>query len=135
VTDLVSQLATLTRLRHLNLSDRRSRWPRSRRSPRCPTCSGSACGTRRIARGRCRRVAQTVTSLDLSNTHIGDRTLAALAKLPNLRRLYVSDTAVTPAGLASFKQQRPATVVSWGVRPEPREPLVGSTKARGAYTE
>lgn len=78
---------------------------------------------------------QSVTSLDLSNTGIGDRTLAALAKLPRLQRLYISDTAVTPAGVAAFKQQRPSTVVSWGMRPEPREPLVGSTKARGAYTE
>src|SRR5688572_2900267 len=78
---------------------------------------------------------QSVTSLDLSNTGIGDRTLAVLAKLPHLQRLYVSDTAVTADGIAAFTQQRPSTVVSWGVRPEPREPLVGSTKPRGAYTE
>ncbi|RPI57090.1 MAG: hypothetical protein EHM55_03075 [Acidobacteria bacterium] len=78
---------------------------------------------------------QSVTSLDLSNTGIGDRTLVALTKLPNLQRLYISDTAVTPGGLAAFKQQRPSTVVSWGIRPEPKEPLVGSTKPRGAYTE
>ena len=78
---------------------------------------------------------QSVTSLDLSNTAIGDRTLTALAKLPNLQRLYISDTAVTADGVAAFTQQRPSTVVSWGVRPEPREPLVGSTKPRGAYTE
>ena len=70
---------------------------------------------------RCRGI----TSLDLSNTGIGDRTLMALAKLPNLQRLYVSDTAVTSDAVAAFKQQRPSTVVSWGVRPEPREPLVG----------
>jgi Leucine-rich repeat (LRR) protein len=78
---------------------------------------------------------KSVTSLDLSNTGIGNQTLAALAKLPNLQRLYISDTAVTADGVAAFKQQRPSTVVSWGVRPEPREPLVGSTKPRGAYTE
>ena len=78
---------------------------------------------------------QTVTSLDLSNTGIGDQTLAVLAKLPLLQRLYVSDTSVTADGVAAFRQQRPSTVVSWGVRPEPREPLVGSTKPRGAYTE
>jgi Leucine-rich repeat (LRR) protein len=77
----------------------------------------------------------SVTSLDISNTRIGDRTLAALAKLPRLQRLYVSDTAVTAGGVAAFRQQRPSTLLSWGTRPEPREPLVGSTKARGAYTE
>ena len=76
-----------------------------------------------------------VQSLDLSNTGIGDRSLAALSRLPNLQRLYVSDTAVTADGIAAFKQQRPAVMVSWGVRPQPKEPLVGSTKARGAYTE
>ena len=78
---------------------------------------------------------QKVTSLDLSNTGVGDRTLIALAKLPHLERLYIRDTAVTADAVAAFKQQRPATVVSWGVRPEPREPLEGTTKARGAYTE
>ncbi len=78
---------------------------------------------------------QGVTSLDLSNTAIGDRTLTALAKLPKLQRLYISDTAVTEGGITAFKQQRPSTVVSWGIRPEPKEPLAGSTKPRGAYTE
>ena len=78
---------------------------------------------------------QSVTSLDLSNTAVGDATLAALAKLPHLQRLYVSDTAVTADGIAAFKARRPSAVVSWGVRPEPREPLAGSTKPRGAYTE
>ncbi len=78
---------------------------------------------------------KSLTSLDLSNTGIGDRVLAALAKLPNLQRLYVSDTAVTASGLAAFQQQRPKAIVSWGIRPEPREPLVGTTKPRGAYTE
>lgn len=77
----------------------------------------------------------SVTSLDLSNTGIGDRTLMALATLPHLQRLYISDTAVTSDAVAAFRQQRPSTAVSWGVRPEPREPLEGSTKARGAYIE
>ena len=78
---------------------------------------------------------QSVTSLDLSNTGIGDRTMMALAKLPKLQRLYVTDTAITQASVTAFKQQRAATVVSWGSRPAPKEPLVGTTKARGAYTE
>lgn len=78
---------------------------------------------------------QRVTSLDVSNTGIGDRTLASLVTLPHLNRLYISDTAVTAQAIAAFKQQRPSTVISWGIRPAPREPLVGSTKPRGAYTE
>jgi hypothetical protein len=78
---------------------------------------------------------QNLTRLDLSNTRVGDETLNALAKLPKLQHLYVSDTAVTPAAVAAFKQQRASAVVSWGTRPEPREPLAGSTKPRGAYTE
>jgi len=78
---------------------------------------------------------QNVSSLDLSNTGIGDRTMTALAKLPNLKRLYISDTAVTQDGFVAFEKQRPSVVVSWGTRPEPKEPLVGSTKPRGAYTE
>ena len=78
---------------------------------------------------------QSLTSLDLSNTGIGDRTLTSLAKLPKLQKLYVTDTAVTPDGLAAFKQRRSSAVVSYAVRPEPKEPLVGTTKPRGAYTE
>ena len=60
---------------------------------------------------------------------------AALAKLPKLQRLYVSDTAVTQEGVAAFKQQRAAAVVSWGTRPPPKEPLVGTTKARGRMND
>ena len=78
---------------------------------------------------------QNLTSLDLSNTGVGDRTLTSLAKLPKLQKLFLTDTAVTPAGLAALKQQRSSMVVSYGMRPEPKEPLVGSTKPRGAYTE
>ena len=64
-----------------------------------------------------------LTSLDLSNTPVGDETLARLAKLSNLRRLYLSETKVTPEGLAAFRKQRPASVVSGGARPAPRVPL------------
>jgi internalin A len=68
-----------------------------------------------------------LTSLDLSNTGIGDATLAGLAKLPSLRRLYVSETRVTPEGVAAFRTQHPACVVSWGTRPAPRVPLSAGT--------
>ena len=64
-----------------------------------------------------------LTSLDLSNTSIGDATLARLAKMSALRRLYVSETRVTAAGLAAFRAQRPACVVSAGARMAPRVPL------------
>jgi hypothetical protein len=47
----------------------------------------------------------------------------------------VNDTAVTEEGVAAFKQQRASAMISWANRPAPREPLVGSTKPRGAYTE
>ncbi|HUP39674.1 MAG TPA: hypothetical protein VM115_06110 [Vicinamibacterales bacterium] len=139
ITDVgVAKLANLKKLRSLNLSgsvvsvsalktlgelpnlERLSLWNAGGITDGSPAAFGSL---------------QSVTSLDLSNTGVGDRTLLALAKLPRLHRLYVSDTAVTAEGIAAFTQQRPSTVVSWGLRPEPREPLVGSTKPRGAYTE
>ena len=78
---------------------------------------------------------RTVTSLDVSDTSVGDQTLAALAKLPNLQRLYISDTAVTAAGVAGFRKQRASTVVSWARRPEPREPLVGTTTSKSGLAE
>jgi internalin A len=68
-----------------------------------------------------------LTSLDLSNTPIGDATLARLAKLSNLRRLYVSETNVTPEGVAAFRTQHPACVVTWGTRPARRVPLSPGT--------
>jgi Leucine-rich repeat (LRR) protein len=69
----------------------------------------------------------TLTTLDLSNTAVSDQTLAKLAALAGLRRLYVNETNVTGAGLAAFKKQRPACVVSWGSRPPPRIPLSPGT--------
>jgi len=64
-----------------------------------------------------------LTSLDLSNTAVGDDTLARLAKLSDLRRLYVGETKVTPEGLDAFHKRHPTSVVSWGERPAPRVPL------------
>ena len=76
-------------------------------------------------------VLGTLTSLDLSDTAVTDATLGQLAKLSNLRRLYVSETQVTPEGLAAFRTKHPACVVSWGTRPAPRIPLSpGTTHAR-----
>ncbi len=130
ITDLgVAKLASLKHLRYLNLSG--------------SVISGAALKTlaafpalQRLSLWNVQGLSdssssafeslKSVTSLDVSNTGVGDSTLAALAKLPNLQRLYISDTAVTPAGVQAFKQQRPSTIVSWGTRPEPREPLLGS---------
>jgi len=64
-----------------------------------------------------------LTGLDLSNTAIGDDGLARLARLPNLRRLYVNETNVTPEAVAAFRAQHPAVIVSSGARPAPRLPL------------
>ena len=62
-------------------------------------------------------------SLDLSNTSVGDETLVRLLKIPDLQRLYVSETQVTAQGIAQFRKQRPSAVVSSGGRPAPRIPL------------
>lgn len=70
----------------------------------------------------------TLTSLDLSNTTVSDQALATLGKLPNLKRLYVSETHITADAIAAFQKQHPATVVSWGTRPEPRIPLSPGNK-------
>jgi internalin A len=70
----------------------------------------------------------TLTSLDLSDTPVGDATLARLSTLVNLRRLYVSETKVTPEGLTAFRTKHPACVVSSGKRPAPRIPLSPGTQ-------
>jgi hypothetical protein len=64
-----------------------------------------------------------LTSLDLSNTKVGDETLRRLTKLSTLRKLYVSETQVTSEGIAAFRKQNPACLVTWGTRPPPRIPL------------
>ena len=68
----------------------------------------------------------TLTQLDLSYTKVGDQGLQRLAGLPNLKQLYLTETQVTPAGVESFRKQRPSTFVSWAIRPAPRgAPLTG----------
>ncbi len=68
-------------------------------------------------------VLASLTSLDLSNTAVTDQTLTALARLPNLRHLFVSETQITAGGVSAFQKQQPAVAVSWGTRPPPRIPL------------
>ena len=62
-----------------------------------------------------------LTMLDLSYTAAGDETLQRLANLSNLKHLYLTDTQVTPAGLAAFQTKRSSCQVSWGHRPPPRK--------------
>ena len=69
-----------------------------------------------------------LTSLDLSNTPIGNDTLRRLGRLSNLRRLYVSETNVTADAVTAFRSEHPATMVSWGTRPAPRIPLAPGSK-------
>lgn len=64
--------------------------------------------------------------LDMSYTKIGDQGLQRLAKLPNLKALYLTETDVTPEAVATFRKQHPNTFVSWAKRPAPRgAPLTG----------
>ena len=68
----------------------------------------------------------TLAHLDMSYTKIGDQGLQRLAKLPNLKALYLTETNVTPEAVAAFRKQHPDTFVSWAKRPAPRgAPLTG----------
>jgi hypothetical protein len=62
----------------------------------------------------------TLAHLDLSYTKVGNDGLQHLAKLPNLKQLYLTETEVTPEAAESFKKQHPKTFVSWAKRPAPR---------------
>ena len=62
----------------------------------------------------------TLAHLDLSYTQIGDQGLQRLAKLPNLKYLYVTETRITPEAVNAFRQQHPGTFVSWARRPTSR---------------
>ena len=46
-------------------------------------------------------MAPTLTFIDLSSTHITDRTVVALAALPQLRHVWLSSTPITDASLAA----------------------------------
>jgi len=62
----------------------------------------------------------TLAHLDMSYTNVGDQGLERLAKLPNLKALYLTETQVSPAAVAAFRKQHPNTFVSWAKRPAPR---------------
>jgi hypothetical protein len=62
----------------------------------------------------------TLAHLDLSYTQLGDAGLRRLARLPNLKYLYVTETPITPEAVEAFRNAHPGTFVSWARRPEPR---------------
>ena len=64
----------------------------------------------------------SLTNLDLSDTSAGDATLQTLASLPRLKFLYLTDTKVTPAAVAAFRKEKPASFVSWARRPPSTQP-------------
>jgi hypothetical protein len=50
--------------------------------------------------------------------------LQRLAKLPNLKSLYITETNITPEAVSAFRKDHPNTFVSWAKRPAPRgQPL------------
>jgi Leucine-rich repeat (LRR) protein len=51
--------------------------------------------------------------LDLAETAITDRTLTALAANKSLRKLYLSGSQVTSAGVEAFRRANPQCEVSW----------------------
>ena len=69
-----------------------------------------------------------LTSLDLSNTPVGDETLRRVARLPHLRRLYVSEANVTAQSVDALKKQHPEIMVPWAARSAPRVPLSPGSK-------
>jgi hypothetical protein len=69
----------------------------------------------------------TLAMIDLSYTPITNQGLHQLAKLPNLKNLYLTETKVTPDAIAAFRTTNPKTFVSWAKRPAPRgAPLQGA---------
>ena len=73
--------------------------------------------------------------LDLSYTSASDATLKSLAALPNLKLVYLTDTKVTTAAVEAFRQQKPASFVSWAKRPEAIPRPTKAPKAKPKPTE
>jgi hypothetical protein len=58
-----------------------------------------------------------------------ERRQLKLAALPNLKKLYATETKVTPEAAESFRRQKPNTFFSWARRPPAREiPKVENAK-------
>jgi len=121
VTDLgVAKLAPLKNLRRLDLSGAKitpgglkvlQGFPRLERLSlwNCTALDDSAAGVF--------AALPNLANLDLSYTSAGNGTLEILAAHPRLRILYLTDTKVTPAAVASYRAKRPGIYVSWARRP------------------
>ena len=117
ITDLgLSELRTLTRLRSLDLS-------RSEVSAKGIGELGALPNLQELVLAYCEKVdnaaaltlldMKSLRSLDLTHTKLADDGLAVLEKHAGLKNLYVTGTAVTPASVAHFRQNRPDCRLSW----------------------
>jgi hypothetical protein len=123
ITDLgVAKLANLKHLKRLNLSGARlsPEGIRVLRSLPLERLNLWACESLDHTAAAELGAITTLSDLDLSYTKVDDQALGHLAKLPNLKRLYLTETAVTPEAVEAFRKQHPGTFVSWAKRPEPR---------------
>jgi hypothetical protein len=129
ITDLgVAKLAKLKKLRRLNLSGARLTPEGIQILQGLPLehLSVWACQSLDNTAAAAMAGIPTLTTLDVSYTKIDDQGLQQLAKLPNLKYLYLTETQVTPAAVEAFRKKNPKTFVSWAKRPTPRgAPLTG----------
>jgi internalin A len=123
ITDLgVAKLARLKKLRRLNLSGARISTESIQLLHGLPLehLSLFACVSIDNSAAAALAGIPTLIHLDLSYTKIGNESLPHLAKLQNLKQLYLTETQVTADAADAFKKERPATFVSWAKRPAPR---------------
>ncbi len=123
ITDLgVAKLAKLKKLRRLNLSGARISTESIQLLHGLPLehLSLFACVSLDNSAAAALAGIPTLTHLDLSYTKIGNESLPHLAKLQNLKQLYLTETQVTADAADAFKKERPTTFVSWVKRPAPR---------------
>lgn len=136
LTDLgIAKLAKLTKLRRLDISG-------SKVTPAGLKTLKGLPELERLSLWNCRALDEAagpelsafskLTFLDLSYTSAGDETVKSLAALPDLKLLYLTDTKVTPAGVAAFRKQRAGSFVSWAKRPDPLPRPAKAPKAKAA---
>ena len=129
ITDLgVAKLAKLKKLRRLDLSGARLTSEGIQLLQGLPLERLSLWGSHSLDSSSASALAAipTLASLDLSYTKVDDQLLHDLAKLPNLKQLYLTETLVTAEAVEAFRKQNSKTFVSWAKRPPPRgAPLTG----------
>ena len=129
ITDLgVAKLAKLKKLRRLDLSGARLTSEGIQLLQSLPLERLSLWASESIDSASASALSgiPTLASLDLSYTKVDDRLLQDLAKLPNLKQLYLTETEVTPEAVEAFRKQNSKAFVSWAKRPAPRgAPLTG----------